>query len=88
MAKLKTTGFIHPTLNGYQFADGIDKPLTPLTAIRKKCLECVCGSAAAVQQCNITDCPLWPWRMGKRPTDDTLKDSRTPQEKEASECHS
>lgn len=45
--------------------------LTPIAAIRAKCLDC-CGSFKAVKFCgldgvNSTRCPLWPFRFGKRP---------------------
>ena len=44
--------------------------LTPIKAIRAKCLDCSCGMAKEVRLCPIKDCPLWPYRMGKRPKDD------------------
>ncbi len=40
---------------------------TPLQSIRAKCLECSAGSAKEVRVCSITDCPLYPYRFGKRP---------------------
>lgn len=40
---------------------------TPLTAIRALCLDCVCGSSREVELCVSPDCPVWPWRFGKRP---------------------
>ncbi len=43
------------------------KRLTPLKAIRAKCLDCSCGSTKAVRECPITDCPLYLYRMGKNP---------------------
>ncbi len=42
-------------------------------AIRKKCLECVCGSAPEVNLCQISNCPLWPYRFGRNPRPDDLK---------------
>jgi hypothetical protein len=33
-------------------------------AIRLKCLDCCCGSAAEVRRCHLTDCALHPYRMG------------------------
>ena len=42
---------------------------TPIKAIRLKCLECSAASAAEVRRCPIEDCPLWPYRLGHRPTD-------------------
>jgi len=41
--------------------------LTGIKAIRYKCLDCCCGSASEVKQCDIKDCPLHPFRMGRYP---------------------
>jgi hypothetical protein len=41
--------------------------LTPLKAVRAKCLDCCCGQRKEVRQCQILDCPLWHYRMGRRP---------------------
>ncbi len=41
--------------------------LTPIKAIRAKCLDCCCGSAKEVELCPIPDCPLYPYRFGKNP---------------------
>lgn len=41
--------------------------LTPLRAIRKKCLDCSAGSSNEVKTCEILDCPLYPYRLGKSP---------------------
>lgn len=41
--------------------------LTPVRAIRKKCLDCCCNQAAEVRLCPAADCPLWEYRMGHRP---------------------
>lgn len=43
------------------------KVLTPLKAIRAKCKECCCGQLKEIELCNLTECPLWPYRTGKRP---------------------
>lgn len=40
---------------------------TPLKAIRKKCLDCSCYQYKEVKLCPLTNCTLWPYRMGKRP---------------------
>lgn len=48
--------------------DGIqEKNLTPLKAIRQKCLECSNWNYAEVTRCHITDCALYPYRFGKVP---------------------
>lgn len=41
--------------------------LTPMKAIRKKCLECCCGSYNKVKLCSVTTCPLYGYRSGHRP---------------------
>lgn len=46
--------------------------LTPMKAIRKKCLDCCAGQIVEVRECMIKNCPLWRYRMGKRPTDDKI----------------
>jgi hypothetical protein len=43
------------------------KPLTPIRAIRAKCLDCTCQQLKEVRECRITTCALWPYRLGKRP---------------------
>ncbi len=47
------------------------KVLTPLKAIRAKCIDCCCGDRKEVRECSIKNCPLYPYRMGKRPKVDT-----------------
>ena len=44
-----------------------DKRITPMRAIRAKCLDCSCGSFYEVKQCPMTDCSLYPFRFGKNP---------------------
>lgn len=39
--------------------------MTPLKAIRSKCLDCMCGEANEVKLCESTDCPLYNFRFGK-----------------------
>lgn len=41
--------------------------LTPIKAIRAKCLDCCCDSFVEVRLCPIEKCPLHPYRMGHRP---------------------
>jgi hypothetical protein len=41
------------------------KRTTPLKAIRAKCLDCCCHQARYVRDCNIRECTLWPFRMGR-----------------------
>ena len=39
----------------------------PVRAIRKNCLDCMCGSSREVELCTITYCPLYPFRFGINP---------------------
>jgi hypothetical protein len=39
--------------------------LTPTKAIRAKCLECSNYSFREVKKCDISYCPLYPFRLGK-----------------------
>ncbi len=41
--------------------------MTPLQAIRAKCLDCVCFQPKEVQLCPSDDCPLYEYRSGKNP---------------------
>lgn len=41
--------------------------LTPMKAIRQKCLDCCCGSVEEVKQCPCDDCPLHIYRFGHKP---------------------
>ena len=43
------------------------KYLTPLKAIRKKCLECMNSSYKEIRECPSVDCPLWEFKMGHNP---------------------
>jgi hypothetical protein len=43
------------------------KRLTPLKAIRLNCISCSAGYLEEVRNCHVTNCDLWPYRMGKRP---------------------
>jgi hypothetical protein len=43
------------------------RELTPLKAIRAKCLDCCAGSAHEVRRCQISDCSLHPYRFGHNP---------------------
>lgn len=43
------------------------KILTPIKAIRAKCLDCSCGSFKEVRLCPCKKCALYPYRFGHRP---------------------
>ena len=43
--------------------------LTPMKAIRAKCLDCCCFNPNEVRLCTAKDCPLWVYRSGHKPVD-------------------
>ena len=43
------------------------KHLTPIEAIRAKCLDCMVGSVIEVRRCAMKDCPNWSYRLGTNP---------------------
>ena len=43
------------------------KILTPIKAIRAKCLDCCAGQYNEVKLCPAEKCPLYPYRFGHRP---------------------
>ena len=43
------------------------KAMSPLKALRLRCLDCCGDSSAEVRMCVAVDCPAWPFRMGKNP---------------------
>jgi len=42
--------------------------ITPLKAIRRKCLDCSAGQRKEVRECPCVECPLYPYRFGKNPS--------------------
>ncbi len=51
----------------YGTKDGEIHLYTPLKAIRRKCLDCCCGSSKEVEMCPVETCSLYPYRFGKSP---------------------
>ena len=45
---------------------------TPIKSIRQKCLNCSYWQPKEVRLCPLIDCALYPYRMGTRPSDETL----------------
>ena len=45
--------------------------MTPMKAIRAKCLDCCAGQVAEVRRCELKNCPLFPYRTGHRPRQGT-----------------
>ncbi len=46
--------------------------LTPIKAIRAKCLDCSCGQFKEVKLCPVKNCPLYEYRNGHRPKDEEI----------------
>lgn len=50
---------------------------TPIKAIRMKCLDCCSGQNKEIRLCTVINCPIYPYRFGRRPDKsviDTLKE--------------
>ena len=43
--------------------------MTPIKAIRAKCLDCCCCQHKEVRLCTVLRCPVWLYRMGRKPTE-------------------
>lgn len=41
--------------------------MTPMKAIRAKCLDCMCDQVKEVRLCPSKSCPLYMYRFGKNP---------------------
>lgn len=48
----------------------MNKLQTPIRTIREKCLDCCLYQRKEVKECGAEACPCWPYRHGKRPTND------------------
>ena len=44
-----------------------EEMLSPMKAIRAKCLECCAGQPKEVRACECDNCALHPFRLGKNP---------------------
>lgn len=48
--------------------------LTPIKAIRAKCIDCCAGDKKEVKLCESIECPQFLYRMGRRPKLEDYKD--------------
>ena len=55
--------------------------LTPIKAIRAKCLDCCAGQPKEVRLCTCEKCALFPYRLGHRPKAEDLPTEETNGEK-------
>lgn len=46
--------------------------LTPIKAIRAKCIDCCAGDKLEPKRCTAVKCPLYPYRTGHRPKEYNL----------------
>jgi hypothetical protein len=51
-------------------------PMSPMEAIRARCLDCCAGSAHEVRCCVAMTCPSWPFRTGKNPWRTPISEER------------
>ena len=42
-------------------------PMSPLKALRARCIDCCAGQPSEVRLCTAVACPSWPFRMGSNP---------------------
>ena len=50
--------------------------LTPIKAIKRYCkIKCCNEDMLSWKECSVTDCPLYAYRLGKRPKNDELAHS-------------
>ena len=43
------------------------RTMSPLKALRLRCIDCCAGSSLEVRLCTAVSCPSWPFRMGRNP---------------------
>jgi hypothetical protein len=55
------------TMTASEFEAMRHERLSPMEAIRVKCLDCCAGSPHEVRLCVAMACPSWPFRMGRSP---------------------
>jgi hypothetical protein len=41
--------------------------MSPLKALRLRCIDCCAGSSLEVRLCTAVSCPSWPFRLGRNP---------------------
>jgi hypothetical protein len=52
------------------------EPMSPMEAIRLKCLDCCAGSAHEVRCCVAVTCPLWAFRLSRNPWRAPISEAR------------
>lgn len=78
MKKARDARQLNMKNNKEKFITKANKKLTPIKAIRAKCIDCMCFQPSEVKRCPSTDCPLYIYRMGHRPkSQDSTGDKNT-----------
>ena len=62
-----------------------DERMTPMKAIRAKCLDCMCGSAEEVKRCPSISCSLFRFRLGRNPNIVLAEEERATREQRGRE---
>jgi hypothetical protein len=65
--RIVPTDHIVRYVHGTKTVTKLAADLTPLKAIRAKCIDCSGGSPKVATECHILECSLWPYRLGRRP---------------------
>ena len=45
----------------------------PYLTFRAKCMHCTLNSYDEIEHCECYDCPIYPFRFGKRPTEEDTR---------------
>jgi hypothetical protein len=61
----------------------VKKTITPLKAIRAKCMDCSNYQEKEVKHCWAIKCPLWPYRMGRGYEEPSKPGVSVPREEDA-----
>ena len=59
------------------------KPMSPLKALRARCIDCCAGSANEVRLCTAVSCPAWPFRLGSSPWRPPASEARREAQRQA-----
>jgi hypothetical protein len=59
------------------------KPMSPLKALRARCLDCCAGSANEVRLCSAVSCPALPFSLGSSPWRPPASEARQEAQRQA-----
>ena len=54
--------------------NNIGRMVSPLAAIKRKCLDCSAGNVYEAQNCQCTGCAIYPFRFGRNPYGNELSE--------------